>query len=104
MTTNGGITWVGQTSNVSVYLSAISCPTTQVCRAVGGGGTILATGNGGTTWTVQTSGTTGGLNAITCASPSTCFAVGVGTAIADIPGVTPGVGDGSMSIMYERNW
>ena len=82
-TTNSGSTWSAQTvPSGTSYLTAIACPSTTTCYAVGenssyDGGTILATTNSGSTWSAQTvpSGTRF-LNGIACTSTSTCYAVG----------------------------
>ena len=81
-TTDGGATWVRQTSNSGVtgtapnYLHSISClPGTQTCTAVGRGGSIVTTTNL-STWTKVASGTTNMLNSVTCLSTSFCMAAG----------------------------
>jgi len=71
--------------------SAIACPTTTVCYAVGGNssgtGDILKTTASGATWTKQTlpSGT-GDLFGIACPSATRCTAVGLGSVITTTDG------------------
>jgi hypothetical protein len=48
---NGGASWVRQTSNVSVDLAAGSAPSDKVCWIVGRAGTILLTTDAGSHWT-----------------------------------------------------
>ena len=55
VTSNGGSTWLPQTSGLSRALNAIACANASSCVVVGGAGTILTTANGGSTWTVRTS-------------------------------------------------
>ena len=77
-TTDGGTTWVRQTSNSGAlgYLHGISClPGTTTCTAVGRLGHIVTTSDL-STWTPQVSGTTNMLNSVTCLSASFCMAVG----------------------------
>jgi photosystem II stability/assembly factor-like uncharacterized protein len=62
-------------------LNAISCPSTNICYAVGNEGTILHFN--GSSWSSQFSTTTANLNGISCPSTTTCFAVGdFGTIVA----------------------
>jgi RHS repeat-associated protein len=55
-TTNGGVSWTNQTpaSGFSLFdQPVISCPTSSVCFADGGGSsTLMDTTNGGTTWSL----------------------------------------------------
>jgi photosystem II stability/assembly factor-like uncharacterized protein len=77
-TTNGGTTWVRQTSGAGAgnYLHGISClPGTTTCTAVGRAGTIVTTTDL-VTWAKPASGTTNMLNDVTCLSTSFCIAVG----------------------------
>jgi photosystem II stability/assembly factor-like uncharacterized protein len=97
-TTDGGATWVRQTSNAGSgsYLHAISClPGTTTCFAVGRGGRIVTTTDLAT-WTVMTSNTTSMLNSITCLSATFCMASGQGGTIDVYNGstwtATPGNG------------
>jgi gliding motility-associated-like protein len=52
-TTNGGTTWVNQTSGSNSFLGGVFFISTTQGWAVGSEGTILSTSNGGTTWTTQ---------------------------------------------------
>jgi photosystem II stability/assembly factor-like uncharacterized protein len=77
-TTDGGTTWIRQTSGAGTgsYLHSISClPGTTTCFAVGRGGKIVTTTDL-STWTLATSNTTNMLNSVTCLSESFCMAVG----------------------------
>ena len=56
-TTNGGNTWISQTSGTTNRLNSVSFTNANVGTVVGYSGTILRTTNGGTTWISQTSGT-----------------------------------------------
>jgi hypothetical protein len=74
---NVGSGWVWQNPLPQAdNLSAISCPGTSICYAVGDLGTILFTQDGGTTWKGQSSTTNRNLHGISCPGLSTCFAVG----------------------------
>ena len=75
-TSDGGKTWLPQSSGTEDYLSAISCPTTQRCWAVGYKGTVLATRNGGRSWENEASGTEHLLYDIACPTDVDCWAVG----------------------------
>ena len=59
-TTNGGASWVSQTSGTTTSLGGVSFSDANNGTAVGGN-TILRTTDGGATWVSQTSGTTNGL-------------------------------------------
>src|ERR1700681_4189510 len=76
----GDGTWVWQNPlPQGNSMSAVSCPTSSTCFAVGGlfgYGTILATSNGGGTWTVQSPGTSQAITGVSCPNTTTCFAVG----------------------------
>ncbi len=78
-TTDGGATWILQTSNAgSGQLPARrsrACRARTTCYAVGRGGRIVTTTDLAT-WTTATSGTTNSLNSVTCLSTSFCMAVG----------------------------
>jgi hypothetical protein len=73
-TTDGGSTWISQNSNSIFALSAISCPSTTMCVAVGPTeslrGAIVETTDGGSTWRFQDFGPGA---AISCPSATTCF-------------------------------
>lgn len=68
--------WSSQTSGTSEILWGVSCPSANVCVAVGESGTILRTVNGGATWFRQASGTTNRIESVSCPTVTTCFAVG----------------------------
>jgi hypothetical protein len=80
----------------TLLLSAVACPSTRICEAVGTGffvnSQLLATTNGGGTWNTQnvpTSAST--LTAVSCASVTVCQAAGEGTtSAATIIGTTNG--------------
>ena len=57
-TSDGGASWVPQTSNTSEHLWSVAFADGQRGWAVGGRGTILATADGGASWEPQTSNTT----------------------------------------------
>ena len=77
-TTNGGQTWLPQTSGTAVTLDGISCSASD-CLAVGASGTILTTTNGGSSWAPETSGLGTGptIEAVSCTG-TTCVAVATG--------------------------
>jgi photosystem II stability/assembly factor-like uncharacterized protein len=66
-TTNGGQSWLPQTSGVTATLEGVSCSGSD-CVAVGTTGTILGTTNGGTSWATQSSGVTVTLSGVSCNS------------------------------------
>ncbi len=74
-----GVSSSGSSSTAS--LSAVACPTTSVCVAVGESGTILTSSDGGANWTPQISGTSEVLMGVACASAEACTAVGGGGTI-----------------------
>lgn len=63
-TTDGGVTWLLQTSTVNANLYDVFFSDATHGWAVGASGTILVTSNGGTTWAAQTSGISTTLNAV----------------------------------------
>jgi hypothetical protein len=70
-------TWIQQTNPSGKKLSAITCPTTNLCLAVGESGTIIK--YNGTSWAQLSSGVTTNtyLRGITCQPyPGICLAVG----------------------------
>jgi photosystem II stability/assembly factor-like uncharacterized protein len=73
-TTNGGQTWLPQTSGSTATLEGVSCSGSD-CVAVGTTGAILGSTNGGATWTAQTSGVTVTLEGVSCNSGG-CVVVG----------------------------
>ena len=56
-TTDGGETWLPESSGTDYDLSRISCTGARNGTAVGEDGTIVRTTDGGNTWVPQTSGT-----------------------------------------------
>ncbi len=85
VTQNGGTTWSNSTLPASVTsLSTVSCPSSAVCYAGGGGG-IMKSSNGGATWTIQDPSFPP--QSISCFTIDECTAVG-GTGIV---GTTDGV-------------
>jgi photosystem II stability/assembly factor-like uncharacterized protein len=75
-TTNGGATWVSQTSGDTRYLRECFAINNNICFAVGQGGKIIKTTNGGTNWFVQSSGTAQELWAIDFVNDTIGYAVG----------------------------
>jgi photosystem II stability/assembly factor-like uncharacterized protein len=73
-TTNGGQTWLPQTSGSTATLEGVSCSGSD-CVAVGTTGTILGSTNAGATWAAQTSGVTVTLEGVSCNSGG-CVVVG----------------------------
>jgi hypothetical protein len=70
-------------STGSTTFSDVSCPTSRICIAVGGGATgramVYRTANGGASWSRQiVPDDTPGLIAVSCPSPSRCTAAGNG--------------------------
>jgi photosystem II stability/assembly factor-like uncharacterized protein len=57
-----------------LIFSAIKCPSSLNCYAVGNLGLTVATSDGGANWRTDTPVTTAVLNALTCPSASTCVA------------------------------
>jgi photosystem II stability/assembly factor-like uncharacterized protein len=77
-TTNGGKTWTAQpTPALEVELTAVDCPSTQSCQAVGGGQS-LTTANGGQTWGTQaTPSAVAVFSGVACPFTTSCIGVGV---------------------------
>ncbi len=75
-TTNGGTSWMSQTSGTSYSLKSVYFVGANTGWAVGENGIIIKTINGGTSWTSQTSGTTFILNAIHFTDVNTGSVVG----------------------------
>ena len=87
-TTNGGATWVSQSSGTTEYLLGVSFTDANTGTVVGAkhfGGpftlTILRTTDGGATWVSQSSGTTGWLEDVSFTDTNTGTAVGSGGTI-----------------------
>jgi photosystem II stability/assembly factor-like uncharacterized protein len=76
-TTNGGATWVTQTSGTTAWLYGVSMANANTGTAVGDFGTILRTTDGGATWAAaQDSGTQNTLWGVSMADANTGTAVG----------------------------
>jgi len=75
-TTNGGDTWVAQTSGTTANLLAVHFVNANRGWVVGDGGVILTTSNGGATWTPEASGVTTNLRRVFFVNETTGFAVG----------------------------
>src|SRR6266850_3796219 len=75
-TTDGGNTWVIQSSGTTNTLYGVSFTDVNNGTGVGASGTILRTTDGGNTWVGQTSGTTDGLLAVSFIDANTGTAVG----------------------------
>lgn len=73
--------WSLQSSGTSNTLTAVTCPASTSCVAVGDGDTVLTTANGGATWSLHHSGTGTWHKGTACPSANTCFAVGDGGTI-----------------------
>ncbi len=74
--TNGGATWVEETS--AEEIDGLVCPTTTTCYAVGydlSGTVVLATTDGGKDWVPSVLSSTTGAAVIACPTPTTCYAV-----------------------------
>jgi hypothetical protein len=78
-TTDGGATWVTQTSGTTAGLLGVSFTDANTGTVVGG--TILRTTDGGATWVAQTSGATRGLSGVSFTDANTGTAVGAEGAI-----------------------
>lgn len=80
-TVTAGSTWTesfnllnDHQAGINAPFSAISCPTTQACYAVGASGLIAATSDGGSSWRTNSSPTSASLTGVSCPSVSTCYA------------------------------
>ena len=80
-TTNGGTTWVSQTSGTVWSLYGVSFTDANAGTVVGHKGTILRTTDGGARWVSQTSGTDNWLHAVCFTDANTGTAVGDGGTI-----------------------
>lgn len=74
-TTNGGATWVSQTSGTSAQLNSIYFTDANTGWAVGDSGLVLKTTNGGSAWLRQTSGTSLFLNRVQFLNTNTGWAL-----------------------------
>ncbi|MEK6756184.1 MAG: YCF48-related protein, partial [Bacteroidota bacterium] len=75
-TTDGGKTWMSQSSGTTNDLQDVSFTNANTGTAVGNSGTILHTTDGGATWTSQSSGTTNPLNGVCFTDANTGTVVG----------------------------
>ena len=75
-TTDGGVTWVAQTSGTTAWLIGVSFTDANNGTAVGTFGTIVRTTDGGATWVAQTSGTRNWLIGVSFTDANTGTAVG----------------------------
>jgi len=75
-TTDGGTTWIQQSSKTTNVLLSVSFTDSNNGTVVGDFGTILKTTNGGSTWSSQSSGTTNALYGIIFTDVNTGTAVG----------------------------
>jgi len=80
-TSDGGTTWVAQSSGIANILSSGSFVDAATGWLVGTGGTILHTTDGGAHWLSQSSGTTTDLNGVSFTGPGSGCAVGEGGTI-----------------------
>jgi photosystem II stability/assembly factor-like uncharacterized protein len=74
--TDGGNTWVRQTSGTAWEFSSVYFLDDQAGWVVGQQGTILKTSNGGTTWSAQISGTTLWLRSVSFIDANTGWVAG----------------------------
>ena len=88
-TTDGGATWVTQTSNTTVNLYSICFTSATNGVAVGDGGTVLRTTDG-STWNVVSSFTTDGLRNVSFYNASTGYAGGGGSNYGSVFKTTDG--------------
>ena len=92
-TTDGGATWVSQTSGTTWNLIGVSFTDVNTGTIVGQNGTILRTTDGGATWTGQISGTTDLLMAVSFTDVNTGTVVGAnGTILRTTDGGATWVG------------
>jgi hypothetical protein len=80
-TTDGGTTWMSQSSGTKNYLYGVFFTDSNRGTAVGVGGTILRTTDGGATWMSQSSGTTNNLYGVFFTDFNKGTAVGSGGTI-----------------------
>lgn len=89
VTTNGGQTWLPQTSATTANLNGISCTSSTACAAIGAvsaGAAVARFTTDGSTWQSGTSGTANALNGVACTG-GTCTAVGaLGTIVTSTNG------------------
>ncbi|GEM_PF-6559772 len=76
-TTDAGVTWIQQTSGVSVGLTSVTVVNASTVWVTGdSGGTLLSTTNGGTSWASVTTNTGAILNAVAVPSGTNYWVVG----------------------------
>jgi photosystem II stability/assembly factor-like uncharacterized protein len=80
-TSDGGFTWMPQSSGTTSDLKAVTCASTAAAWAVGMSGTVVHTTDGGASWSVQSAGTGANLNAVACDGTTNAWAVGSGGVI-----------------------
>ena len=80
-TTNGGATWISQTSGTTFALYGVSFTDQNNGIVVGSSGKIMRTTNGGATWISQTSGTTKQLSGVSFIDVNNGTVVGDGGTI-----------------------
>ena len=68
--------WTAEPSGTTEPLFSVSCPSTDLCVAVGRNGTVLLSHNGGASWALRTSGTRASLRSVDCFAAADCVAVG----------------------------
>ena len=74
MSMSDGSTWHVENPGTSQTLNAVKCPSSNLCVAVGAGGTIVTRNSG--VWHTRPSGTGTSLRAIDCPTASVCYATG----------------------------
>lgn len=77
-TTDGGASWLGQSSGVSTSLASIECPSPAICYALSSYGKLLRTSNGGASWSSQELSTKSSfyVAGLSCPSTQECYIVG----------------------------
>jgi photosystem II stability/assembly factor-like uncharacterized protein len=79
--TNDGKNWTGAVTNGGgapiKHLLSVTCPTANICYAVGWLDTVLLSANGGATWGIQSISVATDENwvSVSCPSSTTCYAV-----------------------------
>lgn len=77
--TTGAGSWLWQNPLPQGNLfTGIKCPSSNICYAAGGGGTILKTIDGGITWTSLPTGTFASFIDLSCPTITSCFAIDIG--------------------------
>jgi photosystem II stability/assembly factor-like uncharacterized protein len=98
-TTDGGVTWIRQHNPAGFTdLTAVACPSAQVCEAAGlGPRAVIGTADGGTTWARQDVPGSVFLQGIDCPTVNVCQTVGEN---ADDVGVAYGTTDSGRTWMH----